>query len=143
MDGTLGVLVWEGVEVELFLARWDAVCHCLCALYASLGGIGIEGATATGVFELHLDNASGVVIGDDEAAEGHDAVEGQGEVHGFGGDGDILAVEEGVGIAIAVVELYLGGIGHGGVATAAVGHDDQAVGALLELEGGMSEIGHV
>jgi len=42
---------------------------------------------------------------------------------------------------LGVGELDLPRVGHGGVAIAAVGHDDEAVGAGLELEGGVAEIG--
>ena len=143
VDGALLALVGEGVEVELLLAGGDVEGYGLGALHTALTGSCIEGTAAASVFELHLGHALRVVIGDDEAAEGDDAVEGQGEVDGVGGDGDILTVEEGVTVAIAVVELDLLGVGHGGVALAAVGHDDQLIGAGIELEGDMSEIGHV
>ena len=143
VDGALLALVGEGVEVELLLARGDIIGHGLGAFHTAEAGGGIEGSAAAGVFELHLGNALWIVIADDEAAEGDDAVKGDGEVDGFGGDGDVLAVEEGVAIAIAVVELYLSGGCHGGVALAAMGHDDKLEGAGIELEGDMSEIGHV
>lgn len=143
MDGALLTLIGEGVEVKLLLAVGDVVGHQLGAFYTALTITSIKGTAATGVFELHLGDAGGVVIGDDETAEGDDAVEGQREVLGGGGDGDVFAIEEGVGIAIAVVELYLRGGGHGGIGLAAMGDDNQAVGALLELEGGFTEIGHV
>lgn len=143
VDGALLALVGEGVEVELLLAGGDVVGYGLSALHTALTGSCIEGTAAASVFELHLGHALRVVIGDDEAAEGDDAVEGKREVDGVGGDGDILTVEEGVAVAIAVVKLDLFGVGHGGVALAAVGHDDQLIGAGIELEGDMSEIGHV
>lgn len=142
VDGAFGG-VEEGVEVELLLAGGDVEGYGLSALHTAQTSGGIEGTAATSVFELHLGHTLGVVIGDDEAAEGDDAVEGQGEVDGVGGDGDILTVEEGVTVAIAVVELDPLGVGHGGVALAAVSHDDQLIGAGIELEGDMSEIGHV
>ena len=140
MDGAFGA-VQEGVEVELFLACGDIVGHHLGAVHTTLTCSGIEGTAAAGVFELHLGNTLGVVIGDDEAAEGDDAVEGEGEVDGVGGDSDVLAVKEGVAVAIAVVELDGLGVGHGGVALAAVGHDDELEGAGVELEGGLAEAG--
>jgi len=143
VDGALLALVGEGVEVELLLAGGDVVGHGLGAFHTALASGGIEGTAAACVFELHLGHALGVVIADDETAEGDDAVEGKREVDGFRGDGDILAVEEGVAVAIAVVELDGPWVSHGGVALAAVGHDDQLIGAGIELEGDMSEIGHV
>ena len=142
VDGAFGG-VEEGVEVELLLARGDIIGHGLGAFHTAEAGGGIEGSAAAGVFELHLGNALWIVIADDEAAEGDDTVKGDGEVDGFGGDGDVLAVEEGVAIAIAVVKLDLLGVGHGGVTLAAMAHDDKLEGAGIELEGDMSEIGHV
>ena len=141
VDGALRTLIGEGVEVELLLTCGDVISHHLGAVHTALTCSGIEGTAAAGVFELHLGHVLGIVVGDDEAAEGYDAVEGEREVDGVVGDGDVFAVEEGVAVAVAVVEVYLFGVGHGGVALAAMGHDDELVGAGVELEGGLAEIG--
>ena len=120
VDGALCTLIGEGVEVELLLTFGDVIGDGLGAFHTALACSGIEGTAAAGVFELHLGHVLRVVVGDDEAAEGYDAVEGEREVDGVGGDGDVFAVEEGVAVAVAVVELYLSGVGHRGVALAAV-----------------------
>lgn len=55
----------------------------------------------------------------------------------------VLETTEKVQFPGRVGELYLRGVRHRGIATAAVAYDHQLIGTLLQLEGGMSEIGHV
>ena len=90
VDGALGALIGEGVEVELFLAGGDIELQVLLAVDGAIAGGGIEGTGTTGIVEAHLGDSGGDVIGDDEAAEGDDAVEGQREGQGFLANGDHL-----------------------------------------------------
>ena len=141
VDGALGV-VEEGVEVELLLRGRDIELHVLLAVDTTEAGLGIESARATGVVELELLDVGGdVIVGQHETTEGRDTVEGDLVVDLLLTDGDIGTTEVGVGIARAVGELDLRGVGHRGVATGAMAHDHEEVVALSELEGGLAEIG--
>ena len=140
VDGSFDV-VQEGVEVELLLRGSDVELHILLAVDAAKACRGIEGAGTAGVVELHLLDVRWYIVGDDEAAECYDTVQGDAQVERFFANGHLAIAEEGVGIACGVGELDLRDVSHCGVGTAAVSHDHQLVGSLCQLEGALSECG--
>ena len=134
-------VVQKGVEVELLTARrGDIELHILLAVDTAQTRHCIEGAGAAGIVEPHFFDFRGDVVGDDEAAERHNTVEGHLVIHRFFTDGHLAIAQEGVGVARGIDELYLRGVGHRGVATGTMAYDHQLVGALIELEGALSEV---
>ena len=72
------------------------------------------------IHELHAGDCVGDGVVYDEAAHGYDAVQGQVQGLWLSGDGEPSIVQERLGVSVCVAELYLGGIGHRGIAVAAV-----------------------
>ena len=138
VDGAF-LIVEDGVEVELLLSGGDIELDVLLAVDTAQSGAGIEGATTSGVVEAELLHFGGDIVGYHEPAEGDDSVQGDGEGLGVCAYGDGGTIEEGVGISLGIGELYLCGVGHRGIAIAAMGYDYQLVPTFGELEGGCSE----
>ncbi len=137
----VGKVVQKGVEVELLTARrGDIELHVLLTVDTAQTRHCIEGAGAAGIVEPHLLDFRGDVVGDDETAECHNTVEGDLVIHRFFTDGHLAIAQKGVGVARGIGELYLRGGGHRGIATGIMAYDHQLVGALIELEGALSEV---
>ena len=115
----------------------------LSAVHTSQTRTGIESSAASGIVELYLGGPGRVFICDDETAKGYIAVQREVQCYGLRPYCHLLAAEEGVGEALRIGELYLGGVLHRGVATTAVSHDNQPVVVLLQLEGALAEGGHI
>ena len=133
MDGAFGI-VQEGVEVEGFLAIGDVEHQRLAAVDTAQTGGGIESARAAGVIEAHLGHTGRIVVGEDETAKGDDALGGDIQLLAFVGNGYVFTIQEGISKTMGIGELNFTGVGHGGVAVAAMGYNDQEVGAWGELE---------
>ena len=139
MDGALSV-VEEGVEVELLLTCGDIEEKGLGAPDTAQSCGGIEGSGASSILEAHTSDGLRIIVGDDKTTEGHITTETQRQRLRLTSDGDLFRVIKRIGEAHGIGELYLRGIGHGGVAITAVGHDHQLIGSFSELEGGCAEI---
>ena len=141
LDGTF-LFVEEGVEVVVGLSvtLMYLELHVLLAVHTTESCGGIEGTRTSCVIKLHLCDIFWDGIGNDEAAECHDAAQGEGKRLGFVRNGDRCMIEEGVGITCCVGELNLGRVGHRGITIAAVSQYHELVGALFELEAGSTKI---
>ncbi len=141
MDGGLCALIREAIEVELPLRGRDIAGYGLLALDRAIAGLGIEGARASGIVELHLlDIGRDALVCEHEATERSDTIQGDRQIDIIIADSDLAIIGEGITEALGIGELDLRRVGHRGVAIGAMTHDEYLIGAFFQAEGGLAEI---